>query len=445
MTFDIDQLIRDIDRIPDCSRYGRVTAVSGLMVEVGGIEKELSVGGRCIVETRDRRQVPCEVVGFRQGRALAMPFGALDGVGLGCRALVAGDQARIFPTDAWLGRVVNALGEPVDGKGPLPKGPHGTPIRNTPPNAHSRARVGEKLDLGIRAVNAFLTCCRGQRMGIFAGSGVGKSSVMSMLARFSAAEVAVIGLIGERGRELQEFITEDLGEEGLARSVVVCATSDEAPLMRKQAAYMTLAVAEHFRDQGRDVLCMMDSVTRFAMAQREIGLSAGEPPTTKGYPPTVFAELPRLLERAGPGVVGSGTITGLFTVLVDGDDHNEPIADAVRGILDGHIVMERQIGERGRYPAINILRSVSRTMPGCNTANENELVGHARRLLSSYDNMAEMIRLGAYRRGTDPQVDEAIHFQPALEAFLKQGKREATDLETSYAMLAEIFGVQWPQ
>ena len=445
MPFDFDQLIRDIDSIPDCSRYGRVTAVSGLMVEVGGIEKELSVGGRCIVETRDRRRIPCEVVGFRQGRALAMPFGALDGVGLGCRALVAGDQAMIYPTDAWLGRVVNALGEPVDGKGPLPKGPHGTPIRNNPPNAHSRARVGEKLDLGIRAINAFLTCCRGQRMGIFAGSGVGKSSVMSMLARFSAAEVAVIGLIGERGRELQEFITEDLGEEGLARSVVVCATSDEAPLMRKQAAYMTLAVAEHFRDQGRDVLCMMDSVTRFAMAQREIGLSAGEPPTTKGYPPTVFAELPRLLERAGPGVVGTGTITGLFTVLVDGDDHNEPIADAVRGILDGHIVMERQIGERGRYPAINILRSVSRTMPGCNTPNENELVGHARRLLSSYDNMAEMIRLGAYRRGSDPQVDEAIHFQPALEAFLKQGKREATDLETSYAMLAEIFGVQWPQ
>ena len=445
MPFDIDQLIRDIDQIPDCSRYGRVTAVSGLMVEVGGIEKELSVGGRCIVETRDRRRIPCEVVGFRQGRALAMPFGALDGVGLGCRALVAGDQAMIYPTDAWLGRVVNALGEPVDGKGPLPKGPQGTAIRNNPPNAHSRARVGGKLDLGIRAINAFLTCCRGQRMGIFAGSGVGKSSVMSMLARFSAAEVAVIGLIGERGRELQEFITEDLGEEGLARSVVVCATSDEAPLMRKQAAYMTLAVAEHFRDQGRDVLCMMDSVTRFAMAQREIGLSAGEPPTTKGYPPTVFAELPRLLERAGPGVVGAGTITGLFTVLVDGDDHNEPIADAVRGILDGHIVMERKIGERGRYPAINILRSVSRTMPGCNTANENELVGYARRLLSSYDNMEEMIRLGAYRRGTDPQVDEAIHYQPALEAFLKQGKREATDLETSYAMLAEIFGVQWPQ
>lgn len=442
---DVARLLQEIDALPGFSRFGRVTAVLGLLVEVGGIEKELSVGGRCIVESRDGRQVPCEVVGFRQGRALLMPFGSIDGVGLGCRALVSDGQPAVYPTDAWLGRVINALGEPVDGKGPLPKGPRGVPVRNNPPSAHARARVGEKLDLGIRAINAFLTCCRGQRMGIFAGSGVGKSSVMSMLARFSAAEVAVIGLIGERGRELQEFITEDLGEEGLARSIVVCATSDEAPLMRRQAAYMTMAVAEHFRDEGRDVLCMMDSVTRFAMAQREIGLSAGEPPTTKGYPPTVFAELPRLLERAGPGVAGSGSITGLFTVLVEGDDHNEPIADAVRGILDGHIVLERQIGERGRYPAINILRSVSRTMPGCNTPMENELVNHARRLMSSYDNMAEMIRLGAYRKGTDPQVDEAIHYQPALEAFLKQGKREATTLEESYSQLAAVFGIeQWP-
>jgi len=442
---DVARILQEIESVSGCSRFGRVTAVLGLLVEVGGIEKELSVGGRCIVESRDGRQVPCEVVGFRQGRALLMPFGSIDGVGLGCRALVSDSQPMVFPTEAWLGRVINALGEPVDGKGPLPKGTHGVPIRNNPPPAHSRARVGEKLDLGIRAINAFLTCCRGQRMGIFAGSGVGKSSVMSMLARFSAAEVAVIGLIGERGRELQEFITEDLGEEGLSRSVVVCATSDEAPLMRRQAAYMTLAVAEAFRDAGCNVLCMMDSVTRFAMAQREIGLSAGEPPTTKGYPPTVFAELPRLLERAGPGLSGSGSITGLFTVLVEGDDHNEPIADAVRGILDGHIVLERQIGERGRYPAINILRSVSRTMPGCNSPMENELVNHARRLMSSYDNMAEMIRLGAYRKGTDPQVDEAIHFQPALEAFLKQGKREATDLDNSYAQLAAIFGIeQWP-
>ncbi|MGQ9368849.1 flagellar protein export ATPase FliI [Azospirillum sp. A39] len=443
MPADIARLLDEIDALPDCRRFGRVTAILGLLAEVGGIEKELSIGGRCVIESRDGRRIPCEVVGFRQGRALLMPFGSLDGVGLGCRALVSDGQPAIYPCEAWLGRVINALGEPVDGKGPLPKGTRPVPIRNTPPSAHTRQRVGQKIDLGVRAINTFLTCCRGQRMGIFAGSGVGKSSLMSMLARYSEAQVAVIGLLGERGRELQEFITEDLGEEGLARSVVVCATSDEPPLMRRQAAYMTMAVAEYFRDQAMDVLCMMDSVTRFAMAQREIGLSAGEPPTTKGYPPTVFAELPRLLERAGPGAAGAGSITGLFTVLVEGDDHNEPIADAVRGILDGHIVLERQIGERGRYPAINILRSVSRTMPGCNSDAENQIVGAARQLLAAYDNMAEMIRLGAYRRGSDQEVDLAIHYQPALEAFLRQSKREKTNLATGYSMLAEILGVPW--
>jgi flagellum-specific ATP synthase len=286
--------------------------------------------------------------------------------------------------------------------------------------------------------------CQGQRMGIFAGSGVGKSVLMSMLARNTSADVSVIGLIGERGREVQEFISEDLGPEGMARSVVVVATSDEPPLMRRQAAYLTLAIAESFRDEGRQVLCMMDSVTRFAMAQREIGLSAGEPPTTKGYPPTVFAELPRLLERAGPGAKGQGDISAIFTVLVEGDDHNEPIADAVRGILDGHIVMERAIGERGRYPAINILRSVSRTMPGCNGEAENRIVARARRLMATYEDMAEMIRLGAYRRGTDPAVDEAIHFHEPLEAFLRQHKRDVSDLSSGYAELAALLGEPWP-
>ncbi|MEI6984680.1 MAG: flagellar protein export ATPase FliI [Rhodospirillaceae bacterium] len=440
MSLAVDQFVAQVGRLPEYRRFGRVASVQGLLVEVAGIEKLLSVGGRCTLLARGNRRVPCEVVGFRNGRALLMPLGTLDGVGLGCEAEVSEDRASVYPCEQWLCRVVNALGEPVDGAGPLLNGSVPVPIRNNPPPAHSRQRVGRKIDLGVRAMNTFLTCCRGQRMGIFAGSGVGKSSLMSMLARYSSPDVAVIGLVGERGREVQEFIEDDLGPDGLAKSVVVVATSDEPPLMRRQAAYMTLAVAEYFRDRGRDVLCMIDSITRFAMAQREIGLSAGEPPTTKGYPPTVFSELPRLLERAGPGPVGTGSITGLFTVLVDGDDHNEPISDAVRGILDGHIVLERVIGERGRYPAINILRSVSRTMPGCNSKPENDLVAHARRLLSAYDNMAEMIRLGAYRRGTDPAVDEAIHYQPALEAFLKQGKKECCDLATGYSELAAILG-----
>lgn len=440
---DASTLIASIERIPTYRFFGRVTAVLGLLVEVGGVEHQLAVGGRVYLLTRDGRRVPCEVVGFRENRALLMAFGALDGIGVGCQAEISESETYVYPHPGWLGRVINALGEPVDGKGPLPLGPQPYALRASPPSAHARQRVQGKIDLGIRAINTFLTCCRGQRMGIFAGSGVGKSTVMSMMARYTAANVSVIGLIGERGRELQEFIQDDLGPEGLARSVVVVSTSDESPLMRHHAAYLTLTVAEFFRDIDKDVLCLMDSVTRFAMAQREIGLAAGEPPASKGYTPSVFAELPRLLERAGPGT-GKGSITGLFTVLVEGDDTNEPIADAVRSIVDGHIVLDRAIAERGRYPAINVLRSISRTMPGCNSAQENELVGRARALVAQYDDMAEMIRLGAYRRGSDPGVDEAIRYNPDLERFLAQGKTERTDLRTGYAQLAEILGMASP-
>jgi len=437
------ELIASIGQIPDYRYYGRVTAVQGMLVEIGGVEDMLAIGSRCAISTRDRRRVPCEVVGFRNGKALMMAYGSVDGIGVGSRAEIVDSEPVVYPHHGWLGRVVNALGEPVDGKGPLPMGPAPYLIKAAPPSAHRRQRVRGKIDLGIRAINTFLTCCRGQRMGIFAGSGVGKSSVMSMMTRFTAADIVVIGLIGERGREVQEFIQDDLGPEGLARSVVVVATGDESPLMRRQAAYLTLTIAEYFRDHDRDVLCLMDSVTRFAMAQREIGLSAGEPPASKGYTPSVFAELPRLLERAGPGI-GNGSITGLFTVLVEGDDTNEPISDAVRGILDGHIILDRAIGERGRYPAINILRSVSRTMPGCNTPAENAVVQRARALMSQYEDMAEMIRLGAYRRGSDPMVDEAIHFNPSIETFLKQGKREHSLLQDGYSQLADILGMDDP-
>ncbi len=438
--FLVRNLLSDIERLSGIRIYGRVAAVQGMLIEAGGVQRQISVGDRCYVVARDGRRIPCEAVGFRAGRALLMPFVPIDGVGLGCRTEVQDSEPVIYPENGWLGRVINAFAHPVDGLGALPMGDAAYPIHNRPPPAHSRSRVAGKIDLGVRAVNAFLTCCRGQRMGIFAGSGVGKSSLMSMMARNTSADISVIGLIGERGREAREFIEDDLGSEGMKRAVVVVSTSDESPLMRRQAAYVTLTVAEYFRDQGLDVLCMMDSVTRFAMAQREISLSAGEPPASKGYTPTVFAELPRLLERAGPGV-GRGSISGLFTVLVDADDHNEPIADAVRGILDGHIVLDRAIAERGRYPAINVLRSVSRTMPACNNQQENDLIIRARRLLSTYEDMAELIRLGAYRKGTDPAVDEAIHYYPMLEAFLSQRKTDANSLPECYAKLAEILGL----
>jgi flagellum-specific ATP synthase len=294
------------------------------------------------------------------------------------------------------------------------------------------------VDLGVRCLNTFTTCCEGQRMGIFSGSGVGKSVLMSMLTRNTDVDIAIVGLIGERGREVQEFISEYLGEAGIKRAIVIVATSDESALMRRQAAYLTLTLAEFFRDKGQRVLCMMDSLTRFAMAQREIGLAIGEPPTAKGYPPTVFAELPRLLERAGPGLVNSGSVTGLFTVLVEGDDHNEPIADAVRGILDGHIVMERAIAERGRFPAVNVLRSVSRTMPGCVPEDFRPTLNKARELMSVFADMEELIRLGAYRKGSDPKVDRAIALNPALEAFLSQSGDERTSIADGYNLLATI-------
>ncbi len=434
----LQPLADSLAALPRASRFGRVVAIGGLLVEVAGAERAVGVGCRLLAQPRDGSPVRLEVVGFRGERALCLPYGSVEGLGVGCKAVIEGSDAQINVSDAWLGRVINGLGEPIDGKGLLPLGLAPRAVRARPPAAQSRDRVGGKIDLGVRALNIFAPACKGQRLGIFAGSGVGKSVLLSMLARYTDCDVAVIGLVGERGREVQEFLAEDLGEAGLARSVVVVATSDEPALMRRQAAFMTLAVAEHFRDQGLHVLCMMDSVTRFAMAQREIGLACGEPPASKGYTPTVFAELPKLLERAGPGHKDSGAITGLFTVLVDGDDHNEPVADAVRGILDGHIVMERSIAERGRYPAINVLKSVSRTLPAAHSDDENMLLREARKHLSTYSDMEEMIRLGAYRAGSNPEVDEAIRFNAPLEALLRQGKAEQSDRATGFATLSEI-------
>lgn len=438
MSVSIKSIVDEINRLPDFEQFGTVSSVLGMLIEVDGIDGLLSIGDRCWIITKKTKNLMCQVIGFKNNKALVMPYGALEGISLGCKVLIDPHEPVIYPHVSWLGRVINAFGEPIDDKGPLLKGSKPCLIQNNPPEAHKRQRLGDKIDLGVRVMNSFLTLCKGQRMGIFAGSGVGKSTLLSMMARHTTADVNLIGLIGERGREAREFIEDDLGERGMERSVVVVATSDEPPLVRRQAAYLTMAVAEYFRDQNNDVLCLMDSVTRFAMAQREISLSMGEPPATRGYTPTVFAELPRLLERAGPGVTDQGTITGIFSVLVEGDDYNEPISDSVRGIIDGHVILDRAIAERGRYPAVNILKSVSRTLPDCNSNEQNKIIERAKKLVSIYEDMAELIRLGAYREGSDPKVDEAIHYYESIEGFISQRKNEYTSLDDCYSNLASI-------
>jgi len=440
------QLIAAAHSIDPIVVTGKVAGVNGLLIESRGGLSRLAVGARAEISRRGQPPLPAEVVGFRDAKALLMPYGPVEGVAPGADIKILEAAASVSPTTQWLGRIIDAFGEPIDSKGPLPQGGQPYTLKASPPPAHSRDRVGERLDLGVRSMDVFTTTCRGQRLGIFAGSGVGKSVLLSMLARQATCDVVVVGLIGERGREVREFIEETLGEDGLRRAVVVVATSDEPALKRRQAAYMTMAVAEYFRDQGLEVLCLMDSVTRFAMAQREIGLAAGEPPTTKGYTPTVFTELPKLLERAGPGPRlpdgrQAGPITALFTVLVDGGDHDEPIADAVRGILDGHIVMDRKIAERGRFPAIDVLKSVSRTMPECQDPRERELNRRARQCLSAYSNMEELIKIGAYRSGADPIVDRAIALNPMLEDFLRQDKEDVTRLADSFDRLESILNM----
>ncbi len=434
---DLASAARAISALPLDRRHGRVVSVRGALIEVEGLAGAAQIGSRMSIET-GAGVLAAEVTGFESGLAQCLPFSDPQGLMVGTAAWLEASSFSVRPCDGWLGRMVDGLGRPIDGKPPLARGPEAQPIKASPPAAAARARVGRRIETGVAALDLFVPLCRGQRLGLFAGSGVGKSVLLSMLARWTECDVAVIGLIGERGREVQEFVEDDLGPEGLARSVVVVATSDEPALMRRQAAWTTLAIAEHFRDRGLNVLCLMDSVTRFAMAQREIGLASGEPPATKGYTPTVFAELPRLLERAGPGLPGQGSITGLFTVLVDGDDHNEPVADAVRGILDGHVVITRKIAERGRYPAIDLLKSVSRTLPHCLEAEQNQTRLAARSVLSTYADMEDIVRLGAYKQGSNPAVDRAVAIAPKIETMLTQTKSNRSSVDEAFAQLSQL-------
>jgi flagellum-specific ATP synthase len=413
---------------------GRVTNLIGLVIEATGLRAE--VGEVCTIAAgRNRSLVPAEVVGFREGRTLLMPLGGMQGIGPGNQVTATGEPFRVAVGEELLGRVLDGLGRPIDG-GPEVEPEALRAVTAPPPSALRRRRIERRLELGVRALDTLVPCGYGQRLGIFAGSGVGKSSLLGMIARSSRADVNVICLVGERGREVREFIERDLGD-ALSRSVVVVATSDEPALVRIQAAFSATTVAEHFRDRGQDVLLMMDSVTRFATAQREIGLAIGEPPATRGYTPSVFALLPQLLERAGTSEQGS--ITGLYTVLVEGDDMNEPVADAVRSILDGHCVLTRELAHRGHYPAIDVLQSVSRLATEITPPHVLPAASALRETLATYRAKEDLITIGAYPRGSDEKVDFAIEKLPAVDGFLRQGVDEPVPAEEADAHLVSLF------
>jgi flagellum-specific ATP synthase len=434
---DLTALTRDVRRLPPGDILGRVSKVVGLVVESRGPEG--SLGEQMIIHMADGRQVTAEVVGFQGQQVLLMPVENLDGIRPGLLVEGLGHQPELPVSNALLGRVIDPLGRPLDG-GPPIVAEDRIPIHGQPPNPMQRRRIKEVLSTGVRSIDGLLTLGKGQRIGIFSGSGVGKSTLMGMIARNTSAQVNVIALVGERGRELREFIDNDLGPEGLARSVVVVATSDQTPLLRLRCALAGMAVSEYFMRQGQDVLMMMDSVTRFAMAQREVGLSAGEPPSSRGYTPSVFALLPRLMERAGT-FEGLGSITGVFTVLVEGDDMNEPISDAVRGILDGHVILSRKLASKNHFPAVDVLPSISRLFSTLAVPEQKQLSAKMRDLMATYNDAEDLIQIGAYTKGSSPNIDQAIQFQPAIQAFLRQAVAEGSDYRTTLLAMGQIFGI----
>lgn len=415
---------------------GRVSQVVGLLVEVVGISGQL--GEQCRIDCPGQSPVLAEIVGFRDQRTLLMPFGDLRGVQAGAVVTTDGGVFSVPVGERLLGRVIDGLGRPIDGRGAI-GGSYRQPMSGATPHVLQRRTIAEPLTTGIRAIDGALTCGKGQRIGVFAGSGVGKSTIMAMIARHAASDVNVIALIGERGREVREFIERSLGPEGLARSVVVVSTSDEPALMKMQAAMVATTIAEEFRTEGRDVTLLMDSVTRFAMANREIGLAIGEPPTMKGYPPSVFSALSRLLERAG--TADKGTITAFYAVLVEADDLTEPVTDAVRGTLDGHIVLTRELAAQNHYPAIDVLQSTSRVMPSIADPGHLAAAGRLRELLATYERSRDLVTIGAYQAGSDPRLDQALLHLPAIERFLRQDPDDAQDLATTVVQLIEAVGL----
>lgn len=433
-TVDIEKYIQAVKDKRLVKYTGNITKVTGLTIESNG--PMASIGELCYIYPHDKsKPIMAEVVGFREDKILLMPLGDMEGIASGSTVIANGKSLNVNVGDELIGRVINGLGEPIDGKGPI-NTLKSYPVSKSSPNPLERKKIDEPLSLGVKAIDGLLTCGKGQRIGIFAGSGVGKSTLMGMVSRNSTADVNVIGLIGERGREVREFIENDLKKEGLEKSVVVVVTSDQPALIRVKGAMVTTAIAEYFRDQGMNVMLLMDSLTRFAMAQREIGLAIGEPPVTRGFTPSVFALLPRLLERAGTS--SKGTITGLYTVLVDGDDLNEPITDTVRGILDGHIVLSRKLANQNHYPAINILGSISRVMPNIVSEEHRNMSNNIKDILAVYEESEDLINIGAYKRGSNKKVDMAIDLIDDINEFLTQEVSRSYNFEETRNKLLEI-------
>jgi len=415
-------------------KTGKLSRIIGLIIEADG--PGVAIGSICTVNSQVRSPIKAQVVGFRDNRTLLMPLDDIYGIEPGCVIEATEEQPSFSVSSKMIGRVLDGNGKPIDGKGPIPFGVKYS-LMGTPINPLVRERISQPLDVGIKSINGLLTCAKGQRVGIMAGTGVGKSVLLGMIARNTEAEINVIALIGERGREVKEFIEENLGTEGLKRSIVIAAASDQPPLVRLRGAFIAMTIAEYFRDQGKDVLLMMDSITRFALAQREIGLSIGEPPTTKGYPPSAFSLLPKLLERAGTAQ-GNGTITGLYTVLTEGDDLNEPVSDAVRAVLDGHIVLDRELATHNHYPAIDILASVSRLMIDVTSKEHYDLSMKLKDILATYNEAKDLINIGAYAKGSNAKWDIAIEKIDRINVYLKQGIMETVNMVESLSALKEI-------
>lgn len=418
--------------------WGTITDIEGPKVYAQGLPRAVSVGQLCHLYRKHGDVIRGEIVGFQKGYAIIMISGDSHHLSPGGRVEIVGSLSHVYPSLGWRGRVINAYAQPLDEKGTLPQGVEDYVLTAPPPPACQRQPLGPQWDCGVRAINTFLTCRRGQRMGIFAGSGVGKSTLLSMLVEHSVCDVVVIGLIGERGREVREFIEKRKKSRSMEKTVIIAATSDEPAFSRKRAAHLTMTVAEFFRDQGMNVLCVIDNMTRVAMALREVGLLAGEDAAWGGYPPSVFAELPKLIERAGPGRPHQGMITSFLTVLVEGDDHNEPMTDTLRGLLDGHCFLDRSIADRGRYPAINIFKSVSRTCKDLQTREQKRVVQKAKESMLLYEDMIDAIRLGIYKKGQDAMLDRAVDLYPKLENFLQQHHHEKWNFEEGFQALNQL-------